>query len=241
MALHSINTLCNYICFTFRSWLDLLVILLALWISISRFLELAMSLLDFSPWIPLGTFSICIVKSSNHFKTIDPGLQISLASKNIWKVFRSYSELLSKFGEISFQEYVSDGISHPVYYGDLVYKLRRIKGAASFVSSGSKIVKHIRRRKYEPVIIERNNSLVLGPSTALYRSVLDHCTLANSVMRTIWPLWLLVGTASALGPELAFRWVQHSLLWRILIHVYNFVICYFYYLIFLWPLRFGWL
>ena len=28
----------------------------------TRFLELAMSLLDFSPWIPLGSFSICLVR-----------------------------------------------------------------------------------------------------------------------------------------------------------------------------------
>ena len=31
-----------------------------------------------------------------------------------WKFLRSYSEFLSKFGEISSQEYVSEGISHPV-------------------------------------------------------------------------------------------------------------------------------
>ena len=31
------------------------------------------------------------------------------------------------FGDISFQEYVFKGISHPVFYGDLVYKLRRVK------------------------------------------------------------------------------------------------------------------
>ena len=33
-------------------------------------------------------------------------------------------ELLSKFGEISFQDYVSQGITLHVFYGDLVYKLR---------------------------------------------------------------------------------------------------------------------
>ena len=54
--------------------------------------------------------------------------------------FRSYSELLSKFGDISFQEYVFKGISHPVFYGDLVYKLRRVKDTPNFISSGSKIV-----------------------------------------------------------------------------------------------------
>ena len=50
-----------------------------------------------------------------------------------------------------------------------------------FVSSGSKIVKRLRRRKYDPLIIENTICLVLGPSTALYRSFLEHCTLTNKV------------------------------------------------------------
>ena len=115
------------------------------------------------------------------------------------------------YDEISFQEYVTEEISHPVFYGDLVYKLRRVRFEANFVvSSGSKIVKRIRRRKYNPLIIERTIGLVLGPSTALYRSFLKHCTLTNKAMGTIWrdlskppqrrqgsdprPLWLLIGT-----------------------------------------------
>ena len=144
------------------------------------------------------------------------------------KFYRSYSELLSKFGEISFQEYVTEGISHPVFYGDLIYKLRRVKCEANFVSSGSKIVKRLRRRKYDPLIIERIIGPVVGPSRALYRSFLKHCTLINKAVGTIWrhlskppqrrqgpdprPLWLLVGTPLVLGPELASRWAEHSLL-----------------------------
>ena len=69
-------------------------------------------------------------------------------------------ELLSKFGAISFQEYVSKGITHPVFY---VYKLRRVKGEANCILSGSKIVKRLRRRQYDPAIIERTIGLVLGP------------------------------------------------------------------------------
>ena len=127
------------------------------------------------------------------------------------------SELLSKFGEISFQDYVSQGITHPVFYGDLVYKLRRVKGEAS----GSKIVKRLRRRQYDQAIIERHIGLVLGPFTALYRSVLKRCTLTNKAVGTIWralskppqrrqgpdprPLWLLFRTPSAFGPVLAYR------------------------------------
>ena len=86
---------------------------------------------------------------------------------------RSYSDLLSKFGTISFQEYVSKGITYPVFYDDIVYKLRRVKGEANFVSSGSKIVIRLRRRQYDPAIIERTIGLVLCPFTALYRSFLS--------------------------------------------------------------------
>ena len=66
---------------------------------------------------------------------------------------------------ISFQEYVSKGITHPVFYGDLVYKLRRVKGKENFISSGSKIMKRLRRRQYDHEIIEMTISLVLGPNT----------------------------------------------------------------------------
>ena len=80
---------------------------------------------------------------------------LTFLRKTFGTFFRSYSELLSKFGDISFQEYLSKGISHPVFYSDLVYKLRRVKDTPNFFSSGSKIVKRLRRRQYDPVIIGR--------------------------------------------------------------------------------------
>ena len=104
--------------------------------------------------------------------------------KTFGKFFRPYSELLSKFGAISFQEYVSKEIAHPVFYGDLVYKLRRVKGETNFISSGSKIVKRLRRRQYDPVITGRTIGLVNGPFTALYRSFLKRCTLTNKAVGT---------------------------------------------------------
>ena len=86
---------------------------------------------------------------------------------------------------IGSQEYVSKGISHPVFYDDLVNKLRRVKDTTNFISSGSKIVKRLRRRQYDPLIIGRTIGLVLGPSTALYRVFLKHCTLTNKAVCTI--------------------------------------------------------
>ena len=119
-------------------------------------------------------------------KLLTHGYRYHKLRKTFRKFFRSYSELLSKFGKISFQDYVSQGITHPVFYGDLVYKLRRVKGEANFISLGSKIMKRLRRRQYDPAIIERTIGLVLGPFTALYRSFLKRCTLTNKVVGTIW-------------------------------------------------------
>ena len=154
------------------------------------------------------------------------------------------------------------GISHPLFYGDLVYKLRRVKDKLNFISSDSKIVKRLRRRQYDPLIIKRTIGLVLGPSTALYRPFLKHCTLTNKAVGTIWralskphqrrqgpnlrPLWLLVGTPSAIRPERTFSRAEHSLPYLEFRcqHIY---FCYIVFIIyalryrFLWPLPLGWL
>ena len=142
-------------------------------------------------------------------KLLTRGYRYNTLRITFGNLYRSYSRLLSKFHKISLQEYISEGIALPVFYGDIVYKLRRVKDTANFVSSGSKIVERLWRRKYNPVIIGRTKGLVLGPSTALYWSFLKHCTLTNKAMGTIWrefskhpqrrqgpdhsPLWLLVG------------------------------------------------
>ena len=67
-----------------------------------------------------------------------------------------------------------------------IWKLKRVKCKANFVWSGSKIVTRHRRRKYDPLIIERTTiSLVLYPSTALNISFLKCCTLTNKAVGTI--------------------------------------------------------
>ena len=58
------------------------------------------------------------------------------------------------------------------------------------------------------------------------------------------PLWLLVGTPSAIRPELAFSRAEHSLRYSD-VTIYIFVILYLSYMLyvyrFVWPLRLGWL
>ena len=100
------------IVFTFRSWFDLLDVVLAFWISILKISKLLQNCCH--RVIDITSFKKHLASSLDH---------------------------TPKFGDISFQEYVSKGIFHPVFYGDLVYKLRRVKDTPNFISLGSKIVK----------------------------------------------------------------------------------------------------
>ena len=101
---------------------------------------------------------------------------------------------------------------------------------------------------------------MLGHCTALYRPFLKHCTLSNKAVRTIWrtlskppqrrqgtdlrPLWLLVGTPSAIRPELASRQLERGLSY-LDVTIYIFAILYLSSMLnvyrYLWPLRLGWL
>ena len=90
---------------------------------------------------------------------------------------------------------MSKGISHPVFYSDLDYKLRGGggQGTANFISLRSKLVKRLRRRQYDPLIIESTTGPVLGPiQLALSRSFLKYCTL---ILRN---LTMLASTGSSI-------------------------------------------
>ena len=79
------------------------------------------------------------------------------------------------------QSFYPNNIAEFLWYGKVLFIL-----TLGIILSGSKIVKRLRRRQYDPVIIERTIGLVLGPSTALYEPFLKHCTLTNKAVGTIW-------------------------------------------------------
>ena len=106
--------------------------------------------------------------------------------KTFWKFFRNYDELLSKFGVKSAKEYISKGISHPSFYGDLINKLRRVKGDTNFRNKCIKIIKRLKYRGYNPKVIKRTLVTILNPFTVQYREILQHCTLTDCSDGTLW-------------------------------------------------------
>ena len=140
--------------FTFRSWLDWQGVVLAFWISI-----LKLSTLLQNCWhrvIDITSFEKHLKSSLDHNPNNLVIQKIYIVSRIFVKrnkspCFLRWSGLPTKEG----QRYTE------------------------FYLVGSTIVKRLRRRQYDPKIIERTIGLLLGPSTALYRTFLKHCTLTR--------------------------------------------------------------
>ena len=117
-------------------------------------------------------------------KLISQGFRYHKLVKSFWKFYNNYSALLSKFGTTQASEYVSLGISLPSFYGDLINKIKRIKGRSGFNNKCKKIVGRLLYRGYDPTVIIRTLGMVLDPSTVLYQCLFQRCTLANRDDRT---------------------------------------------------------
>ena len=58
---------------------------------------------------------------------------------------------------------LQQGITEPIFYGDLVYKFKRIVGEPNFSDQFKKIVKHYIRVGYNLDILQQSACLVLNP------------------------------------------------------------------------------
>ena len=69
-----------------------------------------------------------------------------------------------------------DESSEPIFYGDLVYKFKRIVGKPNFSDQFKKIVKRYIRVGYDLDIMRQSACLVLNPITFYSYGFLFNCT-----------------------------------------------------------------
>ena len=61
--------------------------------------------------------------------------------KTFSKFYRRYYDLISKF-QVGLKSLLRQGLSEPDFYGDLVYKLKKIVGSNNFSAQFIKIISH---------------------------------------------------------------------------------------------------
>ena len=108
-------------------------------------------------------------------KLIKQGYIYHKIRKAFSKFYHRHSELIVKYN-IGLKTLLQQGISEPIFYGDLVYKFKRIVGNPNFSDQFKKIVKRYMRVGYNLDIMRQSACLVLNPITVYSYGFLFNCT-----------------------------------------------------------------
>ena len=99
---------------------------------------------------------------------------------NFVRRFRNFiadSALLEKYS-VSLKTLLQQGISEPEFYGDLVYRFRKIVGKSNFSEQFRKLINRYKRIGYSLDIIRQTACLVVNPIIVDCYASLFNCTTA---------------------------------------------------------------
>ena len=91
------------------------------------------------------------------------------------KFYRRYFDLISKF-QVGLKSLLRQGLLEPDFYGDLVYKLKKIVGSNNFSAQFIKIISHYKKIGYNINVLQQTACLVVNPITVGNFAFLFNCT-----------------------------------------------------------------
>ena len=97
-------------------------------------------------------------------KLLKQGYRYHKLRKYFTKFYNRNFDLISKFNS-DLKTLLRQGISQPGFYGDVIYKLRKILGHGNFSAVFTKIIKRFIKRGYDPTILRHTACLVFNPFT----------------------------------------------------------------------------
>ena len=111
-------------------------------------------------------------------KLLKQGYRFHKLRKTFSKFYHRNSLLIGKYN-CNLRTLLQQGISHPEYYGDVIYKLRKIRGHIHFQDLFIKRIKTFIKKGYDPVILQHTACLVIDPSTVVSHATLFACTMTG--------------------------------------------------------------
>ena len=94
------------------------------------------------------------------------------------KFFKRNGDLVEKYNT-SLRTLLQQGISHPEFYGDVIYRLRKMVGSDNFSDRFIKCIRKFVRKDYLCDILYRTACLVIDPYTVNHFAFLFGCTMTN--------------------------------------------------------------
>ena len=108
-------------------------------------------------------------------KLLKQGYRYHKLRKTFSKFYRRYFDLISKF-QVGLKSLLRHGLSEPDFYGDLVYKLKKIVGSKNFSAQFIKIISHYKKIGYNINVLQQTACLVVNPITVGNFAFLFNCT-----------------------------------------------------------------
>ena len=120
-------------------------------------------------------------------KLLKQGYRYHKLRKAFSKFYRRHYELISKFN-VGLKSLLHQGLSEPEFYGDLVYKFKKIMGMTDFSDQFRKIIMRYKRIGYNLNVMRQSVCLVINPITVDGYATLFNCTpvdrVSDSMMAT---------------------------------------------------------
>ena len=113
-------------------------------------------------------------------KLLQQGYRYHKLRKTFSKFYRRHYELVSKFN-VGLKRLLHQGLSEPEFYGDLVYKFKKIVGSVDFSDQFRKIIVRYKRIGYNINIMRQSACLVFNPITVNNFASLFNCTPVGRV------------------------------------------------------------
>ena len=96
-------------------------------------------------------------------KLLRQGYRYFKLRKAFSKFYRRHSALLEKYSVIGLKTLLQKGISEPEFYGDVVYRFKKIVGKSNFSEQFRKLINRYKRIGYSLDIMRQTACLVVNP------------------------------------------------------------------------------
>ena len=108
-------------------------------------------------------------------KLFKQGYRYHKIRKAFSKFYQRHLDLIVKYN-IGLKTLLQHGMSEPIFYGDLVYKFKRIVGKSNFSDQFKNIIKRYIKVGYNLDVMRQSACLVLNPITVYSYGFLFNCT-----------------------------------------------------------------
>ena len=108
-------------------------------------------------------------------KLLLQGYRYHKLRKTFSKFYRRHYELISKYN-VGLKTLLSEGLSEPEFYGDLVYKFKKLKGINDFSFQFRKIITRYKRIGYNLNVMRQSACLVFNPIMVDDYAAFFNCT-----------------------------------------------------------------